>query len=194
MFKRILLAGAIVAGVAFAQRGGGGMGGGGDEMGGMGGGGGRGGDMGGMGSAMPRKASKAEQFIDKLKLSKEQQQEAEKILSAAMERASALRNDMAERRAKIAGAMIDGKPDEETAKLKAEYSEVAAQYTKVQADAFGKIWAMLKPNQQSKGEQAFELLAAIFNTPAGGRGRGGAGMPAGMGSGMGTGRGRGTGR
>jgi hypothetical protein len=165
---------------------------GGDEMGGMGGGGGRGGgggDMGG-GGAMPRRATKAEQFIDKLKLTKEQQQDAEKILSAAMERAIALRNDMAERRAKIAGALIDGKPDDEIATLKADYAKVAADFTKVQADAFGKIWATLKPNQQGKGEQAFELLASIFNTPAGGgRGRG-MGGPGGGGMGRGRGAGR----
>jgi hypothetical protein len=188
MLKRVVLAGTLVAAMAFAQRGGGGMGGGmGDEMGGMGGG--RGGDMGGMGGAMPRRATKAEQFVDKLKLNKEQKEEAEKILAAAMERAIAVRNDLADRRAKLAGAMIDGKPDEEIAKLRADFATVAEQYTKIEADAFGKIWATLKPNQTNKGDQAFELLAGIFNAPAGGRGRGmGAPGSGGMNRGRGAGR------
>jgi len=193
MFKRSVLAGVLASALALAQRGGGGGGGGmgGDEMGGGGGGGGRGGDMGAMGGgAMPRRVSKAEQFVDKLKLNKEQKEDAEKILSAAMERAVAIRRDMADRRAKIAGAMIDAKSDEEIGKLKADYATLAEQFAKVQADAFGKIWATLKPNQQSKGDQAYELLAGLFTAPAG-RGRGGPGGPGGMGGGMGRGRGAG---
>jgi hypothetical protein len=191
MFRRIMLAGTLLAALAFAQRGGGGGGGmgGGDEMGGgMGGGGGRGGDM-GMGGVSPRKATKAELFVDKLKLTREQKEEADKILAAALERAIALRNDLADKRAKLAGAIIDQKSEDEIGKLKADYAAADLQFTKVQADAFAKIWATLKPNQQSKGDQAFELLAALFNTPIGGRGRGGAGgMSGGMGRGRGAGR------
>jgi hypothetical protein len=56
--------------------------------------------------------------------------------------------------------------------------------TGIEAEAFGKVYALLKPNQQSKAPQAFELMAGMF---AGG----------GMGGGMGRGRGgqdRGEGR
>src|SRR3954467_14841691 len=114
MSGRLLLAGILAVGLASAQRGGGGGGGlgggGGDE----GGGGGMGGGMGGMGGGGMgvRKATKAEQFADKLKLTKEQREETSTILSAALERATSIRAEMDERRAKIAGALIDGKsPD-----------------------------------------------------------------------------------
>src|ERR1044072_1447376 len=106
MLKRFVMAGLMVAGLATAQDDirGGGMGGG--RGGGMGGG--RGGDMGG-GAPMARRQTKAELFADKLKLNREQQEEAQKILSAAMERMGAVRMEMGSRKAKNAGAVIDGK-------------------------------------------------------------------------------------
>ena len=79
---------------------------------------------------------------------------------------------MDQRRAKMAGALIDGKTSDEVKKLTAEYAQASAELTKIQADAFSKIWTMLKPNQQGKGDQAYELLAQMFTQP-GGRGRGG---------------------
>src|SRR5215475_12443084 len=103
MWMKLALAGILASVMAFAQ------GRGGDEM----------GDMGGM---MPRRATKAEQFGDKLKLSKEQREEAQKIVAAAMERAAAVRAEMGDRRAKIAGAIIDGRAAEEINKLTADYA------------------------------------------------------------------------
>ena len=190
MFRRLLITGFLATSLVLAQGrgggGGGGMGGGGgdDNMGGAGGGMG-----GGMGSGvMARKPTKAEQFADKLKLNKEQREEAVTVLAAARERSGSIRADMDERRAKIAGAMIDGKTGDELNKLVADYAAVAAQMTKVEADAFAKIYAGLKPNQQSKADQAFELMEGMFSGPTG-RPRG-----AGGGMGGGTGRGRGAGR
>src|SRR3954454_23048551 len=188
MFKRLLLAGVLSAALASAQgRGGGG---GGDEMGGVGGGGmggGGGRDMGagrmGMGGCMARKPTKAEQFADKLKLNKEQREEVATIMMAALERSGSIRTDLDDRRAKLAGALIDGKPAEELNKLTTDYAAVAAQMTKVQADAFAKIYALLRPNQQGKADQAFELMAGMFSGPAA-RPRG----PGGMGRGRGAGR------
>ncbi len=182
MFGRLVSMGVLAVVLASAQRGGGG-GGGGDEMGGMGGGGGRagGGDMGATMSAMTRKPTKAEQMADKLKLSKEQREEAVTILSAALERSGSVRAEMDDRRAKIAGALIDGKTGDELSKLTADYAEVAAKMTKVEADAFAKIYALLKPNQQGKADQAFELMAGIFS----GSGGGGRGAGGGQGRGMG---------
>jgi hypothetical protein len=176
MRKRIMMAGILAASLAMAQ----------DEVsgGGMGGGrgGGRGGDMGGMDAPMARRATKWELFSDKLKLSREQKEEAQKVLAAAIERLSTAKVDADGRKAKIAGAIIDGKPADEVQKLTAEYTEASAQTMKIEADAFSKIWATLKPNQQQKADQAFELLAGIFSSL--GRGRGGPG-----GGGMGRGRG-----
>ena len=168
--KRLVLAGIFVAGLVAAQDdiSGGGMGG--------GRGGGRGGDSGmGGGAPMVRRATKAEQFVDKLKLNREQQEEAQKILSAAMERMGAIRMEMDNRRLKIAEAIINGKPAEEVTRLTAEFGDTSSQFTRLEADTFGKIWATLKPNQQSQAEQAFDLLAGIFadaSRPRGGMGRG----------------------
>jgi hypothetical protein len=187
MFGRLLLTGLLAFGCALAQDegggGGGGMGGGRGSVGNMGGG-----DMGAMGGG-PRRPNKVEQIADKLKLSKEQKEDFAKILSAARERAMSVRTEMDKARADLAGAMIDGNPDN-VAKLTANYAGVAAKMTAIEADAFGKIYAELKPNQQGKAEQAFELMAGVFSAPAAGGGMN-RGMGAGMGSGGGSGRGRG---
>jgi hypothetical protein len=182
MFGRLFLAGVLALGIASAQRsGGGGMGG--DEMGGMGGSRGGGGEMGSMNGGMGtvRRASKAEQIADKLKLSKEQKEEFQTILSAAREKAVSVRGEMDKQRAQIAGAYIDGKTGPDLDKPMADYAAAAAQMTKVEAEAFAKIYALLKPNQQSKAEQAFEMMAGLFNPPGGGGGNG-------MGGGSGRGR------
>jgi hypothetical protein len=45
--------------------------------------------------------------------------------------------------------------------------------TGIEAEAFGKLYALLKPNQQAKAPQAFELMAGMFaggGMPGGGRG------------------------
>jgi hypothetical protein len=177
MLIKVALAGVLATAIALAQgRGGMGddMGGGAAGMGGMGGG--RGGAMGGRGNdmgsgVMTRRASRAELFADKLKLSKEQREETQQIVSAAMERALAVRTQMDQQRARIAGAIIDGKAADEIHKLTADYAASSVQLTGIEADTFGKIWASLKPNQQQKADQAFELLAGMFMS-LGGRGRG----------------------
>jgi hypothetical protein len=133
----------------------------------------------------PRTPSKLELFVDKLKLNQEQKEETQKILNAALERMGSVRMDVEARRAKIAGALIDGKPADDVTKVTAEYAVASAQLMKIQADAFGKIWATLKPNQQSKGEQAFELLTQVFASVGA---RGGRGGPGGAGRGRGAGR------
>jgi len=175
MFQKLLLAGILAAAMAFAQSGMGGMGG--MGQGGMGGGGrSRGGDMSGMENignmSRARRQTKAEQVADKLKLNKDQKDQFESILSAGREKAAPIREQMDKQRAQIAGAMIGGKPAEEVDKLIADFTGLAAQMTAVETEAYGKIWAMLKPNQQSKAPQAFELMVGIFAPGRGGMGRG----------------------
>ena len=107
-----------------------------------------------------------------------------------------MRAELDKQRAQIAGAMIDGKTGDDLNKALADYAAAAAQMTKVEAEAFAKIYALLKPNQQAKADQAFELMAGMFAGGQGGRGGRGNGMGRGMGEGMGdgTGRSRGEGR
>jgi Spy/CpxP family protein refolding chaperone len=135
-----------------------------------GGGGGMGGGMSpGMGAQRP---SKLEQFADKLKLSKEQKQDVQTMLSAAMEQSAPLRDQMEKGRVAIAGAMIEGKSGDDLKKLMDDYTSLAAQMTDIEAKTFGKIYESLKPNQQPKAAQTFELLVAVLE-PAGGGSRAG---------------------
>ena len=188
MVLRLLLTLVLAAGLASAQRGGGGsgMGAGAGDEGGMGGGGGMGGMGGGMPGGMPRRQTKAEIFLDKLKLNKEQKDDVITILNAANEKAGPIREQLAKGRAMFAN-MITGKASEaDLKKLMGDYTVVAAMMTNIEAEAFGKIYAILKPNQQSKAPQAFELMAGMFaGAPGGGQGRGGRGGQPGAGRGEG---------
>ena len=188
MFGRLLLAGVLAIGCAVAQDD---MGGGGGGRGGGGGGGGRGGGGGDMGANLgggPRKATRVEQAVEKLKLTKEQKEEFAKVFSAAGERSGSVRLELDKARADLAGALIDGKPAEDVAKLTTAYAAVSARMTRVEADAFTKVYAMLKPNQQAKFDQAYDLLSGIFSGATRGNAGGGRGMGRGMGGGRGEGR------
>jgi hypothetical protein len=176
MLVRILVTAALAAGLACAQ--GRGIG----DMGGEGPGGGTGnGGMGGrgmggeeMGGGMPRAAqrqTKPELLMEKLKLNKDQKEEATKILSEAAEKARPVANQILNGRQQIASAILQKKTDQEMKPLMDAYTGVCAQMTAIEADAFGKIYATLKPNQQKNAAQAFELMSGIF-MPAQGGGRG----------------------
>jgi LTXXQ motif family protein len=181
MLVRLLLTVVLAAGFASAQRGGGG--GGGDEGGMGGGGGGRGGDM-GAGLPQVRRLSKQEMLMDKLKLNKEQKEEAAKIFSAAMEKAAPARDLLTKGRIVIANAITGKASEEDIKKLWGQYTAVNATMTGIEAEAFGKLYALLKPNQQSKAPQAFELMAGMFaggGMPDGGGGRGRGGQSRGEG-------------
>lgn len=180
MLVRFLLAAVLTAGLGSAQTGddvsGGGM------SGGRGGGGrgGGGGDMGAsMGGAMPRAKTKVEQFFDKLKLNKEQQEEAQTILVAASNQAIPIRDQIVKGRQVIATFMLQKKTDEEMKPLMEAYTGLYAKMTGLEAESFGKICAGLKPNQQKNAGQAFDLMSGMFmpvGGGGGGRGGGGRGM------------------
>ena len=174
MSGRFLLAAVVFSAAAWCQ---GSMGGGGGGMGGGGGGGSRnqGGqmdDMSGMGGGMPRaqRQSRFDQIADKLKLSKDQKEQAQTIMDAGREEATGLRESMAKARLEITEAMLNGKSDDDVKKAEDGYSAEVAKLTGLEAKTFAKIYALLKPNQQSKAPQAWDLMADIFS--AGGRGAG----------------------
>ena len=131
------------------------------------------GDM-GMGAGMPRRQppSKPEQVADKLKLNKEQKEEFERILAAGREEARPVLETMMKMRAQLATVMLRGGAEADLKKATEEYTAAAAQMTAIETKAFGKLYAALKPNQQGKAAQAFELMAGIFEPRIGGGGRG----------------------
>jgi Spy/CpxP family protein refolding chaperone len=178
MFARLLLTSALFSALALAQGGGGmgGMGGGGGQMGGGGGDRGGMGEMGGGGGGgMPRaqRASKFDQIAEKLKLNKEQKEQAQTILDAGREEAGPLRESLMKARLGIADALVNAKGDDEVKKAQEAYAAEVAKMTGVEAKTFAKIYALLKPNQQAKASQAWDLMADIFSS--GGRGGGGGG-------------------
>ena len=168
MLVRLLLTAVLAAGFASAQ---GGRGGGGDE-----------GNIGiggnpsaGPGAPMPqmRRQTKQEMLFDKLKLNKEQKEEAAKILSDAMEKAAPARDLLNKGRIVIANNITGKGSEEDLKKMWGEFTSVNATMTGIEAEAFGKLYALLKPNQQAKAPQAFELMAGMFagnGMAAGGRG------------------------
>ncbi len=178
MLVRLLLTAVVAAGVACAQAGG-------DEnaMGGMGGGGGRGGGRGGGGGDMggtmiqTRRLTRVELLFEKLKLNKEQKEQAVAILSAASEKAAPVREQLNKGRIVIANNITCKGSEDDLKHFMDEYTRTSAVMTSIEAEAFGKLYAILKPNQQAKAPQAFELIAGMFSggTPGGGgggRGRG----------------------
>ena len=173
MLVRMLMVAALATGLVCAQDdlgGGRGMSGGG--MGGRGGGmgGGMGEGMGGGGMPRPQRQSKPEMLAEKLKLKNDQKPEVEKILSAAMERATPVRNQLNQQRQLLVNAILSKAGDDQMKKAMADYTTLSAQMTGIEADAFAKIYATLKPNQQAKAAQAFEIMAGIFMPNMGGGG------------------------
>jgi len=161
MFGRLVLAAALAVALASAQ-------------GGMGGGGKGRNSNGDMGSQMPMRTQRQtpfELFKEKLKLSSEQASEAGNILTAAAQQASQIRTQIDKSRVDLAGAIIEGKSPDEIQKLVEAHTALQAQLDGVEADAFSKVFATLKPNQQSKAGQAFELMAGMLDRQSGGGGR-----------------------
>ncbi|MGA2770752.1 MAG: hypothetical protein ABSG26_08055 [Bryobacteraceae bacterium] len=166
MFIRLLLTTMMATALAFAQ-GGGGMGtldtrdigprnGPGDDMG-----------------AMPRieRQTPFDIFAERLKLNKDQKAEAQTVLADAMKESAPLRQQLTQGRVAIVNAIMSGASADDLKKTMDTYASLAAQVTGVETKAFAKVCATLKPNQQGKAASAFELMAALFNTPAGGGGR-----------------------
>jgi hypothetical protein len=177
MFAKVLLTGFAVAALAAAQ----GMGGGGQSAGGMGGGGGRGGGAGGdMGGGMgggggsPRvqKETKADQIVNRLKLSSDQKSEFNTILESTQKDAASVIQQLLKSRQDLANAMLNGKSDADLAPLNQALSDAQFQMTGVEVKAFQRVVALLKPNQTAKAPEAFDLMADIF-LPQPTRGRGG---------------------
>lgn len=147
MLSRILISGMLAAAMAFAQGGGGG------------GWGKRSEDP--SGGMLAQRQSQLDQFAEKLKLNKEQRAEAETILDAAREEMGPAQQKLLEARRNLAAALIGGRSSDAVDKLTKTYTSLSAQTKAMEAKAFAKICALLKPNQQSKAVQNFGLMAQL---------------------------------
>lgn len=156
MFLRIIFAAALAAGLASAQHGGGGGRNGGNDMNSI---------------PMPRRSqTRLDQIADKLSLSKEQKEEFQNILSAAAEQAGPLNEQLRNGRQQIAGAMVNGRDSgDDWDKLKAAYTAVLAQEAGLEAQAYQKLYGILKDKQKTKAAPVFEeLMAGLFERSGGG--------------------------
>ncbi|MGO9231966.1 MAG: hypothetical protein ACLQKA_22460 [Bryobacteraceae bacterium] len=155
MLSRILVIAGLSAAMAAAQHGGGGGGGGLPS-------GSAATDGGGWGSAHPERLSPRDQFAAKLKLDKEQRVSVETILNTAQEAMGPAQQKLIQARRDLVLAMLDPKSSPETmTRLTEAYNALSVQAKALEANAFGKICAILKPNQQSKAVPNFGFMAQL---------------------------------
>jgi hypothetical protein len=139
-----------------------------------GGGGGGGGAMGGEGGGSVRAATKFEQFTSRLKLDKNTQVPlVSPILQEAATAGATVGQEMTTLQTQLANALLTNKTDAEIKPILDAHTAAAAKMTGIEASAFGKIYAMLRPNQQGNAAAAFDMMAGWFHAPPAAAGRGG---------------------
>jgi hypothetical protein len=121
-------------------------------------------------------------FAEKLKLdAKTQVPAVEEILSGAAKEAGPVGQQMLQLRQQLVNLDLAKKADEEKKPVVAAYADAAAKMAGIEARAFARVYAMLKPNQQSGAAQAFAIMAGIFQPaaprPGAARGQRGGGRP-----------------
>jgi len=113
-----------------------------------------------------------EKMIDRLKLDdKTQAPEVRLLLMDASRDATPVSQRLMDARLRLANLALQNKVDEMPAATEA-YAAAATEMAGIEARAFTKIYAMLKPNQQANAAPAFAIMAGIFQ---GGPGRGAGG-------------------
>jgi 2-hydroxychromene-2-carboxylate isomerase len=118
-----------------------------------------------------------QQFADRVKLdSKTQVPAVEQILAEAAREAAPVGQQMLQLRQQLVNLALENKPAE-MKPIVDGYAVAAAKMAGIEARAFAKVYAMLKPNQQAGASQAFAIMAGMFQSPAprGPGGRGGRG-------------------
>jgi len=122
-----------------------------------------------------RKMTPVEEFADKLHLdAKTQVPAVQEILSAASRDAGPVGQQMLQLRERMLNVALGNGGDAKT--TEDGYAAAAAKMAGIEAAAFAKVYALLKPNQQKDAAQAFTIMAGMFQpaAPAGGGGaRGG---------------------
>jgi hypothetical protein len=114
--------------------------------------------------------TKADQVKSKLKLNEDQTDEMSKILQAAFNEAAPLRQQILQGHGAFAEAVTGGDQGD-IEKARKNFGDLEAKMIALEAAAFQKICALLKPNQAAKAGEAFELMADILTVePPAGRG------------------------
>jgi hypothetical protein len=110
----------------------------------------------------PQQRTPSQQFADRLKLdARTQVPAAEQILSEANKEAAPIGQQMLQLRQQLVNLVLANRAEEMKPVIDA-YTAAAAQMTGIEARAFAKVYATLKPNQQSNAAQAFAIIAGMF--------------------------------
>ena len=109
--------------------------------------------------------SPTEQLIDRLKLDgKTQAPDVRLVLMDANREAASSGQKMLELRQRLVNLALQNKVDEMAPVVEA-YAAAAADMAAIEARAFTRIYALLKPNQQSSAPQAFAIMSGMFQAP-----------------------------
>ena len=152
MIRKILIAGvltALLASLAYAQRGGGG------------GGGGRGGGEGG-GGQMGRgfqQFDKSQAIANEFKLTPEQKTAMDAIMDQAQTQADPIIPQIVSDKKQLLELAAEGK---DTGDLTKELASLNAKMLGVEADAFTKAVALLDAKQKAKAPKLFDMMADMF--------------------------------
>ena len=148
------------------------------DGGGGGGGGGFGGGQSGLPPGIDAPRTIPQQIASKLKLDKTQSPQVDQILTAAAAEAAPHAQQLLLIRQRLVNASRANRPEDVKAGQDA-YAAAAAQIAGIEAKAWSKVYAVLKPNQQKEAPAAFVLMAGLLSNPpdggarSGGRGPGG---------------------
>jgi Spy/CpxP family protein refolding chaperone len=161
MIRRVFIAAvltALLASLAYAQRGGGG--------GGRGGGGGQEGGGGGAGFGRGPQIEKSEAITKELKLTPDQKTALEAIMDEAQKQTAPVLAQITEQRNALLKLSVAGT---DTGDVTRKLAELNAQTLAIEVDAFGKALAKLDDKQKSKAPKLFDMMAGMFGVPGGWR-------------------------
>lgn len=126
------------------------------------------------GSGSSAQAAALQAFADKLRLDDKVQIPAvETIFTDAARAAQPVNVQLIQLRRRLFDAEAGGKADE-VATAREALAVASARMTMIETEAYQRVFDILKPNQQSKTTEAFELMAGLFQTaprPSGPTGR-----------------------
>jgi hypothetical protein len=122
----------------------------------------------------PQPRTPYQQFAERLKLdAKTQVPAVEQILADAGRDAAPVAQQMLQLRQQLVNLALANQSDATKPVIDA-YTAAAAKMTGIEASAFAKVYAILKPNQQANAAQAFTIMGGMFQpaAPRGGASRG----------------------
>lgn len=112
-----------------------------------------------------------QRFAGKLKLdAKTQIPAVAEIFTEALNEAGPVGQKMLVLRQQLVNVTLMNGPKDDQKPLLETYKVEAAKMAVIEARAFSKVYALLKPNQQSNATEAFALMAGIFEPQGGGGG------------------------